>query len=87
MFVSLLFKYSKAIIANLVIIVAIKLLSNIETLQRWVPSYIGDGTGLFEYSGNELVCRGFEGLSVLLVYTILFAIIGLITYRKMDLVR
>ncbi len=86
-FVSLLFKYSKAIIANLVIIVAIKLLSNIEALQRWVPSYIGDGTGLFEYSGNELISRGFEGISVLLVYTILFAIIGLITYRKMDLVR
>lgn len=84
---SLFFKYSKAIIANLVIMVAIKLLANIEVLQRWVPSCIGDGKGLFEYSGNELICRGLEGVSVLLMYTVLFAVIGLITYRKMDLVR
>lgn len=85
--VSLLFKYSKAIVANLAILVAIRILANIEIVRRWVPSYIGDATGLFTYSGDELICRGLEGMLVLLVYTTLFSVIGLVIYRKMDLVR
>ncbi|MGI5889005.1 MAG: hypothetical protein ACOX6J_06505 [Oscillospiraceae bacterium] len=86
-FISLLMKYSRAVIVNLVIIIGIRILANIETIRRWNPSFIGDGTGLFEFTGDKLMERGFEGVAVLLIYAAVFAAAGTIAYRKMDLVR
>lgn len=85
--ISLLLKYNKAIVVNLVVIVGMKILSNIEAIQRWLPAFIGDATGLFAFTGEELILRGLEGIAVLCLYAIILFMIGLITYRKMDLVR
>lgn len=85
--ISLLLKYSKAIVVNLVVIVGMKIISNIEVIQRWLPAFIGDATGLFEFTGEVLILRGLEGIAVLFLYAIILAVTGLITYRKMDLVR
>lgn len=84
---SLLFKYSKAVLVNLSLLVLMKLLANIESLQRWVPSFIGDGSGMMQFSGRELVSRGTEGLIILFIYACVLVIAGTIIYRKMDLVR
>lgn len=86
-YISLRLKYSKAIVVNLVMLVGMKILSNIDVVQRWIPSFIGDATGLFKYSGKELIYKGIEDIIILVIYATVLGVIGLISYRKMDLLR
>ena len=85
--ISLLYKYSKAIVINLAVIVVMRILSGVSILQRWLPSAIGDATALFRLTGRDLVFRGLEGIMVLGVYTITLFTVGVLMYKKMDLVR
>ena len=84
---SLFFKYGKALVFSYMTVVGFKLLSNIEALQRWVPSYLGAGTHLYEYSGSELVSTGVASLGLLLGYEVILSIVNYFLYRNMDLAR
>ena len=84
---SLLFKYGKAIVFNFVTIVLFKLLANIEHLRLWIPTYIGSGTHLAQYAGDELVRHGMSGLGLLALYAVALTIANYSLYKKMDLSR
>lgn len=84
---SLFFKYSKAIVCNFVTIVLFRLLANIEQINKWIPSYIGDSTGLYTYTGMELVQHGVANIVLLLSYAIVFLVIDYMIYKKIDLCR
>lgn len=84
---SLLFKYGKAIIFNFVSVVVFKLLANIDKLQLWIPSYIGGGTHLMEYTGNELIGKGLAGIGILVGYAAVLSVINYFIYKHMDLSR
>ncbi len=85
--VSVLFSSHQIIVINLAVIVVMRILSGVTILQRWLPSAIGDATALFRLTGRDLVYRGLEGVMVLGVYTITLFIVGVLMYKKMDLVR
>ena len=76
---SLFFKYNKAIVFNL--------LANIEQINKWIPSYIGDSTGLYTYTGIELIQHGLINMVLLLSYAIVFLLIDYMIYKKIDLCR
>lgn len=84
---SVLFKYGKAVIFNFVTIVVLKLLANIELLQKWIPSYIGAGTHLVEFTGDKLIREGLQSLALLAIYAFVLSIVDYIIYRRMDLSR
>lgn len=84
---SLLFKYSKAIVFNFVTIVLLRLLANIEQISKWIPSYIGAGTDLYGYVGNELLQHGMSNVALLLSYAIVISVIDYFIYMKIDLCR
>lgn len=84
---SVLFKYGKAVIFNFVTIVVFKLLANIEILRSWIPSYIGSGIHLMEFTGKELFWEGMFSLAVLAGYALVLSITDYILYARMDLSR
>lgn len=84
---SVLFKYGKAVIFNFVTIVVLKLLANIELLQKWIPSYIGAGTHLAQYSGEALLREGMYSIALLAGYALVLSIVDYMIYRRMDLSR
>lgn len=84
---SLLFKYGKAIVFNFATVVVFKLLGNIEAVQRWIPSYIGEGTYLLTYAGDKLLLNGVLGLGVLFGYALVLTGINYLVYKHMDLAR
>ena len=83
----LLFKYGKAIVFNFATVVVFKLLGNIEAVQRWIPSYIGEGTYLLAYTGDKLLLNGVLGLGVLFGYALVLTGINYLVYKHMDLAR
>ena len=87
LFVSVLYKYNQAIVMNLLLLVGIKLLSNVVFLQQWMPTYIGDSLELFQYAGMDVVVQGLRGMLLLLIYALFFGVAGIWIYQKSDLVR
>ncbi len=84
---SLMFKYGKAIVFNFVTIVVLKLLANIEALQLWIPSYIGSGMHLAEYTGGTLMRYGVFGIGLMFAYILALSLVNYWIYHKMDLSR
>lgn len=84
---SVLFKHGKALVFNFVIVVVLKLLANIEKVRMWIPSYIGSGMELTQYTGDELVRHGLSGLGLLAVYVVVLSVVNYWLYKKMDLSR
>ncbi len=84
---SLLFKYGKAIIFNFVTVVLFKLLANIEQIRLWIPSYIGGGTHLMEYTGDTLLHNGLYSLALLAGYAVVLTIVNHFLYKRIDLSR
>ena len=85
--VSLLFKHSKALVFSYMTVVGFKLLGNIEVLQRWIPSFLGAGTHLYEYKGAELALNGVTSLGILIGYAVILSLVNYVLYRNMDLSR
>ena len=85
--ISIACKYSKAIILNLMILVVMRLLVNIEAIRNWIPTYIGNASDLFEYTGNKIVTHGVQGSLILLLYIIILIILSLYIYKMKDMAR
>lgn len=87
LYISVLCRYNKAIVINILLLVGIKLLSKVPLLQQLMPTYIGDSQELYTLSGTNLVLYGFKGILILLIYAAVFIFAGTWTYKKIDLVR
>ena len=74
-------------LVNFATVVVFKLLGNIEAVQRWIPSYIGEGTYLLAYAGDKLLLNGVLGLGVLFGYALVLTGINYLVYKHMDLAR
>ena len=69
------------------ILVVMRLLVNIEAIRNWIPTYIGNASDLFEYTGNKIVTHGVQGILILLLYIIILIILSLYIYKMKDMAR
>lgn len=83
---SIFFKNIGGIISTFCIILFSVMLTNIKQIILFLPTYICDSSRLVEINSmKEVVADGIKEISVLLCYICIFLLLGLLTFKKIDL--
>jgi hypothetical protein len=84
---SLFLSQGKALMGSFLIIIIFKLIANIDGVQKFVPTYIGNLTSVMELSGKKFWNGVLEEGLIFLAYIIVMVIMLINKYKRMDYVR
>ncbi len=85
--ISLFLSQGKALMGSFLIIIVFKLIENIDGVQKFVPTYIGNLTSVMELSGNKFWYGILEEGLIFFVYIIVMVMLLISKYKRMDYVR
>lgn len=84
---SLFLSQGKALMASFLVIIIFKLVENIEKLQKFVPTYVGNLNSAMELSGKSFWNVILEEGIIFFVYIVVMIVLLIRKYKRMDYVR
>lgn len=84
---SLILSQGKALMASFLLLIIFKLIENVELVQKFVPTYIGNLSNAMELTGEKFWNTVLLDGTVLLAYIVILIIILIKKYDRMDYVR
>lgn len=84
---SLFLSQGKALMASFLVIIIFKLVENIEKLQNFVPTYIGNLNSAMELSGKSFWNAVLENSIIFFIYIVVMIVVLTRKYNRMDYVR